>query len=153
MLHKANLLTCSSHVPWLSSRAQNFCKLCQEGPLPASFHPRATQGQITSYCETRRVLLLPANTSRSSYIIFIIIIVVLDPEDKGLITFQTRLANGQFCWIKGATTVWDDDRMRIVHRLWERLVECLKICAGTADIGREERASSQSPQTAHQTAL
>lgn len=153
MLYKANLLTCSSHVPWLSSRAQNFCKLCQEGPLPASFHPRATQGQITSYCETRRVLLLPANTCRSGYIIFIII-VLLDPEDKGLITFQTLLANGQVCWIKGATTVWNDDRMRIVPWLWERLVESLKICAGmAADIGREELASSQSPQTAHQTAL
>lgn len=77
---------------------------------------RATRGQITSFCETRGALRPPANTYRSHYIIFVIIVSV-DPEDKGEITLQTR-------WLRARPAEWGLNRMRIVPWLWERLEIC-----------------------------
>lgn len=68
--------------PMTLVQGPEFLQTLSRGTFASKFSPRATQGQITSYCETRRVLVPPASACRSSYIIFIII-VLLDPEDKG----------------------------------------------------------------------
>lgn len=113
-----------------------FLQTLSRGPFASKFSPRATQGQITSYCETRRVLVPPASTCRSSYIIFIII-VLLDPEHKGPNCITNPTGYWPCLLNKGATTVRSADRTRIVHDCEKDLMRVSRSVRGRQQISVE----------------
>ncbi len=85
--------------PMTLVQGPEFLQTLSRGTFASKFSPRATQGQITSYCETRRVLVPPASACRSSYII-LSSSSSSTLKTRGLITLQTLLAIGQVCRIK-----------------------------------------------------